>query len=269
MINIKLEQFKADLNKLFVNINFNKNVFITCDLKKFGKFNLNKKDKVESLYSSLKSNLSKDSTIFTPTPTLNLCNTDIPFDLQNTKSHNASALAEYIRKKKNSIRSMHPFWSVCGIGKNTDILKNISRHAYGMGSVWSKFLDNDTTQINFCKHPSKAVTLIHHIETIVGVPYRYTKEFRHPILLNNKIHLENYYLSVIYKNSDILKKIKLNEHFFDELEKIGKLNYFKSDLGFEIWSFKMRDFYNVALNFFNQNIYTYLEFEPSEKPFRE
>lgn len=269
MINIKLEQFKTDLNKLFEKLNYSKNIFITCDLNKFGKFNLKKKDKVESLYLSLKSNVSKDSTIFVPTPTLNLCNTNIPFDLHNTKSHNASALAEYIRTKKDSIRSMHPFWSVSGIGENAKILKNISKHAYGMGSIWGKFLDIDTTQINFCKHPSKAVTLIHHIETIVGVPYRYTKEFNHPILLNNKIKLENYYLSVIYKNSDILKKIKLNEHFFDELEKKDKLKYFKSDLGFEVWSFRMRDFYNIALNFFNQNIYTYLEFEPNQKPFRK
>ena len=269
MINIELDLFNKDLKTLFENHDYGKNIFITCDLKKFGKFNLKKLDKVKSLYSGLKSNLNQDTTIFAPTPTLNLCNTDVPFDLQNTKSHNASALAEYIRTKKNSIRSMHPFWSVCGIGQNAKILKNVSRHAYGMGSIWSKFLDYDTTQINFCKHPSKAVTLIHHIETIVGVPYRYTKEFNHPILINNKIQMENYYLSVIYKNADILRKIKLNEHFFDELQKKGKLNYLKSDLNFEFWSFKMRDFYNDAINFFNKDIYTYLEFEPKVKPFRE
>ena len=42
---------------------------------------------------------------------------------------------------------------------------------------WSKFLDLDVLQVNIGIHPSKAVTLIHHIETIFGVPYRYTKEF--------------------------------------------------------------------------------------------
>ena len=214
-------------------------------------------------------NIPRDFTIFVPTPTLNLCNTNIPFDKENTKSHNASAFAELIRNKSNAIRSSHPFWSVAGLGKNSKLLSSISKHAYGTGSIWSKLLEIDCLQINFGMHPSKAVTLIHHIETIVGVPYRYTKEFFHPIKKNNKVNKENFYLSVMYKNTDINKKIKLNEHFFNKLDSDGKLNYSKSSLGYEAWSFNMKDFYNVALEFFNEDIYTYLEFEPKIKPYRK
>ena len=84
-------------------------------------------------------------------------------------------LAEYIRCLKHSKRSLHPFWSISGIGKNSKVLNNISKHAYAYGSPWSKMLDLNTTQLNLGIKPSRAVTLIHHIETICGVPYRFNK----------------------------------------------------------------------------------------------
>ena len=55
------------------------------------------------------------------------------------------------------------------------------------------------------------------------------------------------------------KKKKLNKHFFDILKKQKKINYTKTNFGLEIWSFKMIDFYNVALKCFIDDIYNYLE----------
>ena len=43
------------------------------------------------------------------------------------------------------------------------------------------------------------------------------------------------------------------------MKKKKLLNYYKSPNGMEIWSFKMRDFYKIALNFFIKDIYNYLE----------
>ena len=130
---------------------------------------------------------------------MNLCNTSIPFDIKNTPSDKMGAFAEYIRKLSDSVRSNHPFWSVSGIGKDANILKNVSKHAFGVESPWSHFLDMDVKQLNLGLHPSKAVTLIHHIETIYGVPYRYTKEFNHPILKNGKIIKDYFYQSVMFR----------------------------------------------------------------------
>ena len=46
---------------------------------------------------------------------------------------------------------------------------------------------------------------------------------------------------------------------FDELKKNKKINFYKSKNGLEFWSFNMKDFYNVSVKFFNNNIYNYLE----------
>ncbi len=108
---------------------------------------------------------------------MNLCNTDIPFNLKETPSHEMGSLAEYLRLLPDAHRSLHPFWSISGSGPNAKLLQTVSKHAYGIGSPWSILLDLNARQINFGLHPSKAISLIHHIETLVGVPYRYNKEF--------------------------------------------------------------------------------------------
>ena len=208
--------------------------------------------------------MGKNYSIFVPTASLNLCNTKIPFDLVNTPSDKMGPFAEYIRTK-NSTRSLHPFWSISGLGKNAKILKKVSKHAYGYGSPWSKMLDLDFLQLNIGMHPSKAVTLVHYVETLIGVPYRYSKVFKHKIKLKNKIYEDNFYQSVFFKEANSQKKIKLNEHFFRELKKKKKLNYAIHSSGLEMWSFKMRDFFNIATEFFIKDIYTYLEFEPNLK----
>ena len=112
------------------------------------------------------------------------------------------------------------------------------------------FLELDVTQVNLGVHPSKAVTLIHHIETTIGVPYRYTKEFMHPIRYTDDIVIEPYYMSVMYKDSDIQKRVLLNEHYFEALDEKGLLIKREHPSGLNLWSFQMRDFYETVVNFF-------------------
>lgn len=256
------KDFLKSLNKL--GLNKTKNIYITSNLTKISRYRFSKQKKLDLIFKSIKKTLGKNYTIFVPTASLNLCNTKIPFDVENTPSDKMGPFAEYIRSK-NSTRSLHPFWSISGLGKNAKILKKVSKHAYGYGSPWSKMLDLDFLQLNIGMHPSKAVTLVHHVETVIGVPYRYNKVFKHQIILDGKKYEDNYYQSVFFKEANSKKKIKLNEHFFEELKKRKKLNYAKHSSGLEMWSFRMRDFFNVASEFFIKDIFTYLEFEPNLK----
>ncbi len=235
-----------------------KNIYLTSNLSKLGRLKLSKIKKLDIIFSQITKCMGKNYSIFSPAATMNLCNTNEIFYPESTPSNKMGPLAEYIRKK-NSVRSLHPFWSVSCIGKNKKILKSISPHSYGVGSAWSKMLDLDTMQLNIGINPERAVTLIHHIETIVGVPYRYNKEFIHKIFINNKVQEKKFYLSVRFKNLKIEKRNKLNSHYFNELKKRKQLNYFKSTSGLEFWSFKMRDFFNVAVKMFEKDIYNYLE----------
>ncbi len=258
------KEFEKNLLVCFkkLKINKSKNIYVTSNLSNIAKIRIRKEKKIYSIYNCLTKTIGKNFSLFAPAASMNLCNTNVYFDPKNTPSHNMGPLAEFIRKHKKSVRSLHPFWSVSGIGKNSKILKNISKHAYGYNSPWSKMLDLDFLQVNIGTHPSKAVTLVHHIETIVGVPYRYSKLFRHKIKVNNQEYYDDFFQSVFFNNVNSQKKIKLNEHFFKILKKQKKLNYVKNKSGLEMWSFKMKDFFKVASELFTKDMYTYLESKP-------
>lgn len=244
-------------------------VFVASNISKFGKIRLSKALKLRALHSAIEYYIGKKGSVFVPTATMNLCNSNRVFDRGATPSFEMGAFSEYVRLLKGSVRSMHPFWSVSGIGPAAERLWRVSRHAYGVGSPWSILLEEDARQLNLGIHPSKAVTLIHHVETVIGVPYRYTKEFFHPVNRNGSVALENFYQLVFYRGCDAEKKFELNEHFFSKLERDGHLFKAKNFCGTDFYAFQMSQFYKVAVDFFSDDIYTYLEREPSIKPYRE
>ena len=251
-----------------IGLTSGQSIYITGNMGSLGKIRMKKSLKLETFLNSFWNNIGDRGTIFSPAASMNLCNTDIPFDIDLTKSHEMGSFAEYIRMLPRSVRSLHPFWSIAGIGLNAQLLNKVSRHAYGAGSPWSHFLDLDTTQVNVGIDPSRAVTLIHHIETVVGVPYRYSKEFVHPIVKQGEIAYESFYQSVFYTESNIKKRIALNQHYFAKLELQGLIKSYTHSSGLEFKAFKMRDFYKVALDYFINDIYNYLEEVPVIKPYR-
>ena len=196
MQNNLYKKFTIDLKKSFLKLKLNKvkNIYVTSNLTSIANLRIPKKDKLSIILNSLKNVMGKKYTIFSPSASMNLCNTNFVFDLKKTPSYQMGPLAEFIRTQKNSIRSQHPFWSISGLGKNSKILNDVSNHAYAYGSPWSKMLDLDTTQLNLGVHPSRAVTLIHHIETICGVPYRFNKKFSCKIMIRNKINEQDFFM---------------------------------------------------------------------------
>ena len=264
------EELQVSLSNSFTDLGLKEEetCYIAGNISALARTRLKKDILLPRFIAALQDVVSPLGTIFSPSASMNLCNTSIPFDIVNTPSHEMGALAEHIRQANGSIRSFHPFWSISGIGKKSHILQNVSRHSYGVGSPWSKFLDLDARQINVGLHPSKAVTLIHHIEVAVGVPYRYTKEFTHPIMqTDGSISNELFYMSVMYHESEVLKRLALNEHYFNEMEKRNLLSSATHSSGLKLWSFKMRDFYDVVTSFFIDDIYNYLEHPPAIRPY--
>ena len=57
--------------------------------------------------------------------------------------------------------------------------------------------------------------------------------------------------------------MKLNKHYFYKLKKEKKLNYIKNEYNLEIWSFKMKDFYDVVVQEMKRDIFNYLEKKPN------
>ena len=108
--------------------------------------------------------------------------------------------------------------------------------------------------------------VIHHIEQLMGVPYRYTKEFNHPVLRNGIIQYEPFYLFVRYLDSEVEDDldIKVFPYFFSEGYKIKEANLGRG----KVYSFSMNDFYLSTVKLLTKDIYAMLESEPIIRSYR-
>ena len=139
-------QFGKELTQCLADagISLSDNLYVTGNMGALGKIRINKTLKMDLLLKSFQKNIGIEGTIFSPSASMNLCNTIIPFDLNETPSYQMGAFAEYFRKLPDSVRSNHPFWSISGLGPQSYRLKQVSRHAYGVGSPWSIMLELNT-----------------------------------------------------------------------------------------------------------------------------
>ena len=254
------------LDKLVPNIESDI-VFVTCDLGFLGSLKLkNRKESLEVLYLKILEKTNNATLVF-PLASLNLCNTKIPFQIDITPSYEMGAFSEYLRNKKDSVRSMHPFWSVGAIGPLAKTLtQNISPHAYAVNSIWDRLCRYKAKQLTLGKNVSDALTIVHHCECITGVPYRYTKEFSHPVELESGLIKEKlFYLSVFYKNLRAQKRLKRNVHFFKNLNEKQFSTFsikLKENLIVQSSFLDLYTFRENATNIISDDIYSYLEFPP-------
>ncbi|MBI5557308.1 MAG: AAC(3) family N-acetyltransferase [Deltaproteobacteria bacterium] len=214
---------------------------------------------------SLSTHLGSEGTLVVPTHTLNLCNTDILFDPETTPCTNG-VFSEYVRTQPGTVRSFHPFISYGALGIEANaICENVSRHGYGPETPMSRMIEADTMSIHIGLHPEESSSIVHHVEMQMGVPYRYTKEFMHPVVREGKRIMEPFYLYVWYKQCEI--KRDRNKKIFMHFLKNYSLNQVKVGRGY-IFSYSMRDFYQSMVGYLREDIYGWLREIPATKPFR-
>ena len=120
-----VKNLEKNLKKL--KINNCKNLFITSDLNSLMKLKMPNNLKLKLIVQTIKKTMGKNYTIYVPTSNLDLIKSKKIFDLKNTKSE-MGPLSEYIRNQ-NSVRSLHPYWSVSGIGaKKNRIYKLVKKN---------------------------------------------------------------------------------------------------------------------------------------------
>ena len=248
-----------------VGIKKGDNILVKGDLRYLGKFTDNQKI-AQSHFEALSSIIDlKKGTIIVSTASESLCNTNIPFDIKNTKSERG-AFSEFVRKQKNSIRSMHPFNSHSSIGAQSKyICLNNSKNSFGAETPKDRMLKINTKYLSVGLPPRFTCSYIHHAELLMGVPYRYTKEFNHPIKRNKITKKELFYMFVCYRNADI--KRNLNIKLFNYLRKKKlKINSTKLGEG-KIYLYDCNDFVNKSKLYLRDNIYGWLDKFPKKRPY--
>ena len=221
---------------------------------------------VQAHFDAIRELLGHGGTIAVPTGTNNLCNTSTPFDLERTPGFNHGQLSEYVRLQPGARRSFHPFNSYAAIGVHADeIVAGVSRQSFGPETPEARLLDLDAIQINIGLPPNINTTVT-HVEQVMAVPYRYTKEFLHPVVRSGEIRTEPFYMFVRRLDVDVERS-----HCKPLFARFGgRLRIDSAALGRgKIYSYSMRGFFREASRIFAEDIYAWCERPPEQRPFRK
>ena len=195
-----------------------------------------------------------------------LCNTDTPFDIKQTPSERG-VLPEFIRRQPSAVRSRHPFMSYTAIGSDADfICKDVSRHSFGLESPKDRMLRRDAMYLSIGLEPRWTCTYVHHMEMLMGVPYRYTKEFSHPVVQEDgRVARELFYMFVWYRGVDLERDV--NVKIFNHYRQSG-YPLAKASLGDgAVYGYRCADFCESTATFLKDDIYGWLSRPPRSRPY--
>jgi aminoglycoside 3-N-acetyltransferase len=216
-------------------------------------------------YEALRRVVGDEGTIVVPTHSQNLCNTDIPFDLDRTPSHERGIFSEYIRLLPEAKRSFHPFNSYAAVGPRADeITADVSRHAYGPFTPEARMIDLQARTVTIGLPPN-ITTTVHHVEQTMSVPYRYTKEFMHPVVRDGVVEVEPFYLYVWYREADLNRSLNrpllraLAERMEIREEALGRGKFH---------SYRTDEFFHHSLRVFKENPYVWCATPPTVRPWQ-
>lgn len=251
-----IEQLKATLIKL--GLKSNDNVLLVPELFRLGKLEgvSNSEEYYSAILNSILKIIGSNGTIFTNTYTFDRSRLNKNFVIENPVS-TAGSFANYFLKK-NIVRSIHPLFSVSGLGKNAKtICTNNSSHNYGKQSPYYKMMEINTKilclGIEMIRNPFS-----HIAEYSMGVPYYYNKIFKKKVIKNNKVINKNFVSCVRYLNLDItFDTVKLE----NLLKKKKIIKYKKINSGYVTICNSMK-YYNFICSLLSQNIHGLLKKKP-------
>lgn len=153
-------------------------IYVVSDMLELAKVYRDAGEKLDldCLIEMLQQLVGEEGTLLFPTFNWDFCK-GVGFDYHKTPVR-TGALSKAALKRQDFTRTAHPLYSFAVWGKRQgELLQNKSLDSFGQGTIFEKLFDWDAKVLVIGLPPLQGVTYIHHVEQIVGVPYRYNKEF--------------------------------------------------------------------------------------------
>lgn len=153
-------------------------VYVTSDILELAKvyreqgIRLN----MNEMINRLQSMVGPGGTLLFPTFNWDFCR-GVPFDYHKTPTQ-TGALSKAALNRPDFTRTSHPLYSFAVWGAHHDELVNdCSTDSFGPGTIFDKMTGWNAVVLVIGLTPLQGVTYVHHVENMVGVPYRYHKAF--------------------------------------------------------------------------------------------
>jgi aminoglycoside 3-N-acetyltransferase len=119
--------------------------------------------------------IGSKGTLFVPTFTYSCVKPGSVFIRELTPSE-VGPFTEYVRTRPEAVRSLHPMFSVTGIGPVAAItLSNAGGAAFGVMSPFGRLKEFDTKFLSFGVRLTQSLTYVHHLEQCFGCNHRFNK----------------------------------------------------------------------------------------------
>ncbi len=218
---------------------------------------------VEAVYSAILSVIGPRGTLVVPTFTQQVGRFGVPFILEETESL-TGIFGEYIRMRSDSIRSLHPVFSVSSIGRCAgEICNDVSPVAFGVDSAFDRMVSMGAKAVcmGFDYYSGHITSLMHLVETAFAVPYYYNKLIYSPVIVRGLQVNKPYVINVKYLDADCNFDYRT---YIDALEKSKAIGRQKIGRGM-IYSVDCRVMFDTGVKLLKGNIYAFLSKPPEFK----
>lgn len=165
----------------------NDTVFIHARLMSFGKKFKNREEFTKFFLDPLLKVIGPGGTVVMLAYTFNYSSFGKTYFHEKSPSE-VGMLSEYIRSRKDAVRSFHPFCSFVAIGKKKNLIcDNITRSAWGWGSVFQKLHSLKSKCLYLGMTVGDSCSFLHYVEQLYGVSHCYNKAFFAPAYKNGKL----------------------------------------------------------------------------------
>lgn len=135
--------------------------------------------------NKLQKKIGVEGTLLIPTFNWDFCK-GIPFDYEYTPSK-TGALGNCALKRNDFLRTKHPIYSFAVWGKDAKMLvEKQFDNSFGIDSIFDYMCKVSAKALIIDLPTLAGLTFIHHIEQVVGVPYRYEKVFEAPYIRKDR-----------------------------------------------------------------------------------
>jgi len=214
-----------------------------------------------TVIDSLLDVLGPEGTLITPRFNFDFSTYGTTWDTRNTPSH-MGIISEFVRKDSRSFSVFHPIYSFCIIGKNA---KKLAKHrykgSYSKDSIFNQLrvLDAKILQID-CEY--KGTTMIHHVEEMLQVDYKYFKNFTGKVIdEDGKIYEDTFNIYVRdWKRGFVTDVIPIGKILEEKnATKINQIGNAKT------WLTKAEDVYNITVDAIKKNPHVLCKIIPPTK----
>ena len=220
-------------------------VFLHSSFKSFGGVEGGPQTVIDALISTL----GNEGTLIVPRFNFDFCTYGTPWDIRTTPSH-MGIITEFVRKDPRSFSVFHPIYSFSIIGKHAkELVKHRYKGSYSKDSIFHKLriLDAKILQID---RVYKGTTMFHYVEEMLGVDYRYFKNFTGIVTdENGRSYEDTYNIYVRDLESGFVTNVLpigkiLEEEGVLKIDRIGDAT---------TWYMKAEDMYRVTADAIKKN----------------